>query len=150
MQIREIKPFPVICHSVVTDLSGLSALAGPVAKELYSEAVKHELEIAGPVFWSYFGFNGDPASKFRLEIALPLMVGKKVKTSFELKETAPFTCISTVHEGNWYEIPKAYEALHAQLAAGGRQATGDSRELYIHSNIYRQEVNVTEIQLGIR
>ena len=69
MQIRTIQPMQVFCFETETSLRDISQYIRVVARQLYADAIKHELEITGPVYWIYNGADGQPDTKFKLTIA---------------------------------------------------------------------------------
>ena len=147
-ELKTIKPITFLFHRTETTLADLINHV-PVGQQLFKEAVDKNLDIAGPVHWHYFGFEGDQ-KPFTLEIALP--VGHVIPDydgPFHFKRTENFTCACLTHEGRWDEIPKSYETLMEFIARQGRAAQTNSREIYVQADFHNQEANVTEIQIGV-
>jgi effector-binding domain-containing protein len=121
-----------------------------VGKALHLEAAKLGFEVTGPVYWNYFGFAGDPGKSFTLEISIPIAeLPVNYQGEFKIKRTEPFKCLSTFHEGSWYDIPKTYGSLMQYVMSHQLQPTFFNRELYINCDFSDPAGNITEIQMGI-
>lgn len=149
MQIKQVKPINFLFFRAETRISELSNFLY-VAKELFKEAVLHDLTITGPVHWHYFGFTGDESKPFTLEISLPVSdFPKDYDGKYHFKRTEPFKCVSVVHEGNWYEMPQAYGNLMQFVGDHKLVPNAVNREIYINADFTHPEANVTEIQMGV-
>ena len=121
-----------------------------VAKDLFKEAVTQDLTVTGPVHWHYFGFSDDETKTFTLEIALPIAdFPQEYDGRFHFKRTEPFKCVTLMHEGSWYEIPKSYHKLMEYAAKRKLTPNTINREVYINSDFKDPAANITEIQIGI-
>lgn len=149
MQIKQVKPINFLFFRTETKISELSNFLH-VAKELFKEAVLHDLTITGPVHWHYFGFTGDESKPFTLEISLPVSdFPKDYDGKYHFKRTEPFKCVSVVHEGSWYEMPQAYGKLMQYVGEHKLIPNAVNREIYINADFTHPEANVTEIQMGV-
>lgn len=145
---RRIKPANFLFFRTETTVNELAGFFD-VAPRLYAEAVKNNLRVTGPVHWHYAGFT-DIQKPFTLEIALPVgEIMPEYDGPFHFKRTDDFACLSLVHEGNWYEMPRSYGALIADAAEKGFKPSGNNREIYVNVDFANPEANVTEIQLGL-
>jgi hypothetical protein len=150
MQIKEIKPINFLYFKTETKVNELAGFVSRVGKALHLEAAKLGLEVTGPVYWNYFGFAGDPGKSFTLEISIPIAeLPANYQGEFKIKRTELFKCLSTFHEGSWYDIPKTYGALMQYIGSHQLQPTSVNRELYINCDFTDPAGNVTEIQMGI-
>ena len=148
-EFKTIKPITFLFHRVETTVANLIDQL-PVGQKLYKEAVEKNLNIAGPVHWHYFDFEGDQ-KPFTLEIALPVSSAiADYDGQFHFKRTEEFTCACLTHEGRWDEIPRSYDRLMQFLSANGREAQTTAREIYVNSDFNNQEANITQIQPAIR
>jgi effector-binding domain-containing protein len=148
-ELKTIKPITFLFHRTETMLADLINHV-PVGQQLFKEAVDKNLDIAGPVHWHYFGFEGEQQKPFTLEIALPVRNAiPDYDGPFHFKRTENFMCACLTHEGRWDEIPKSYDVLMAFIAKQGRTAQTISREIYVQADFDNQEANVTEIQIGV-
>lgn len=146
---RQVKPANFLFFRTETTVRELEKFL-PVANELFREAFENTLRITGPVHWHYFGFTGDEAKTFTLEISLPVAeVISEYDGRFHFKRSEPFKCVSLVHEGNWLDIPEGYGRLMQFISKKNLTPTGMNRELYINVDFNNPEANVTEIQMGI-
>jgi effector-binding domain-containing protein len=149
MQIKEIKPINFLFFRAETKVNELEKFL-PVAQELIAEAVKHSLFVTGPVHWHYFGFAGDVDQSFILEISLPVAEVLQVYDGkFHFKRTEQFKCVSLIHEGSWYEIPKSYEKAFVFIGTNDLKPMIANRELYINVDFNDPQANSTELQIGI-
>jgi effector-binding domain-containing protein len=150
MKIKEVKPISFLYFRTETNISELQNFFH-VAKELFREAVKHNLTITGPVHWHYFGFNGDFEKPFTLEISLPVgEVLAEYDGKFHFKRTESFKCVVLTHEGEWREMGKSYGQAMEFIAKNQLVPIAVNREIYINADFAFPEANTTEIQIGIR
>lgn len=150
MQIKEVKPINFLYFRTSTKVNELGRFVGIVARELYRDAVFNDLEITGPVYWNYFGFDGDESRPFILEIALPLSeLPRHYTGKFQIKRSDPFHCVSIVHEGSWYDMPKGYAKLKEFISANSLVPNAENREVYLNIDFINSQGNITEIQIGI-
>lgn len=149
MQIKSVKPINFLFFRTETRVGELANLTW-VARDLFKEAVAQDLTVTGPVHWHYFGFDGDESKNFTLEIALPIAeFPQEYDGRFHFKRTEPFRCVTSMHEGSWYEIPKTYSKLMEFVAKKKLMPIAINREVYINADFRDPDANVTEIQLGI-
>ncbi len=149
MQVKEVKPINFIYFRTEATLSMLQNFLS-VSKELFREAVSHDLQITGPVHWHYFGFSMDERKPFILEVALPVSeVLSDYDGNFHFKRTEPFKCVSIIHEGAWNELPSTYDKMSQFIAKHKLQPVACTREIYINADFNFPEANVTEVQIGI-
>jgi effector-binding domain-containing protein len=150
MQIKQIKPINFLYFRTETKISELAGFISRVPKALHLEAAKLGLHVMGPVYWNYFNFAGDDTKPFILEISIPVdELPVNYQGEFLLKRTPDFKCLSVVHYGDWYEIPKTYGSLMEYIHHHQLKPTLVNREVYIHCDFKDVDANVTEIQLGI-
>lgn len=149
MQVKAVKPINFLFFRTETKISELIKFL-PIGQELFKEAVHNNLTITGPVHWHYIGFEGDSNKSFTLEIALPVgEVLEEYDGKFHFKRTEPFKCVSAVHEGNWYDLPKSYGKVFEFIAANKLKPMASNREIYVNADFKDPDANVTEIQIGI-
>lgn len=156
MEVAEIIPVKKKVESITflffrteTHLTELGNFTS-VANDLYAEAVRCKLPIAGPAHWHYFGCNGNIVQKFTLEIALPVRHAiAEYDGAFHFKRTEPFSCVSLLHEGNWHELSRSYDKLMEFMRVQKLRASDVNREIYINVDFENPQANVTEIQVGI-
>ncbi len=149
-KLKEFQPINFLFHRAETKVTELANFL-PVAKELFKEVVRLNLQVSGPVHWHYTGFTGDESQTFILEVALPV---DKIPTdydgSFHFKRTDKFKCVVLTHEGAWTEIPQSYGKLMQFITERQLQPIGVTRELYVNADFVNPAANITEIQMGIR
>lgn len=149
MKIKVVKPINFLFFRTETTISDLTRFL-VTGQDLFKEAVLRELTITGPVHWHYFGFNGDVAKPFVLEISLPVgEIEGAYDGKFHFKRTEPFKCVSFVHEGGWTEIPESYEKIMKFIELEQLRPIAVNREIYVNSDFKDPQANVTEIQIGV-
>lgn len=149
MQIKAVKPINFLFFRTETNILELGNFV-LVGQDLFKEAVRYNLTITGPVHWHYIGFDGDVTKTFLLEISLPVgEILEEYDGSFHFKRTEPFKCVSTLHEGNWLNIPDSYNKMFEFINANKLQPLLSNREIYVNADFKYPEANVTEIQIGI-
>ena len=150
MLIKEVKPINFLFFRAVTKIDELIQFLS-AAPELYQEATRNNLRVTGPVHWHYFGFTGDGTQPFTLEVSLPVAeVLEGYDGRFHFKRTEPFRCVSVVHEGSWYEIPKSYDRVFRFISEKNLEPIAANRELYVNVDFRDPDANTTEIQIGIK
>lgn len=146
--VKSVQPINFLFFRTETSLHELSKFFD-VAPALFAEALKHNLQVTGPIHWHYFGFT-DVSKPFTLEIALP--VSETIPGydgPFHFKRTEVFKCVSVMHDGNWLELGQSYQKLTGHAAALKLMPTGNNREVYVNVDFVNPEANVTEVQLGV-
>lgn len=150
MEIKDFNPITVLCFTKQVTLDDLQEFVRIKARELYFDAVKSNLEIAGPVYWIYYGMDGNPKTVFTLEVALPVSENGKYKGDFQIKKLRPFKCLSSWHKGSWEKLADTYGALFLEIGKKSYTHTGECREIYQHLDFLNEENNLTEVQVGIQ
>jgi len=149
MLIKEIKPVSVLYFTQKTTLNGLGQYVRTVARQLYREACRADLEVTGPIYWLYYGMDGQPDTEFTLEIALPVTEPNAYAGEFSTKALPSFRCVSGLHTQAWEEMPETYGQLISELTAHGCTMNGICREVYVQMDFKTPGNNVTEVQIGI-
>lgn len=150
MQIKHIKPINFLYFRTRTRVGELGRFVGVIARDLYRDAAYQQLEVTGPVYWSYFGFTGDEQKEFVLEIGLPVAeIPAKYHGKFNLKHESDFYCVSLLHHGSWFDIPSRYSELNKYILNKGLTPSIHNREVYLNLDFVNPAGNITEIQIGI-
>jgi effector-binding domain-containing protein len=144
-------PFYSLSFEVRTSLSEIGQYIRSVARELYFEAARQELEVTGAIYWMYEGMDGDPTTLFDLRIALPVSRPKRPVNSakFKICLHEEFTHASILHQGPWELMGESYQKLISEIRQDGWAGNGGSREQYIHMDFDNPEANRTIIHLGV-
>src|SRR5215217_1759099 len=109
MQLKTILPIHVLYFETETTLAQIFQHVRLVARRLYRDAVRQDMEITGPVYWIYEGADGNPDTIFKLTIALPVNPAAPASESeFRQKFLEPFQCISQELQGNWNGLGATY------------------------------------------
>lgn len=146
MEIKEISPIPAIYVSTETTMKDIWSFVQVTPEKLYQKAEKLGLLIQGPQHWVYLNADGNPDTRFTLEIALP--VDKKMDES-EFKDYQPFKCATVIHKGPWNNFDETYKKLVSEIYQAGYNITNECREIYHVVDMEDPNRNITEIQMGI-
>jgi effector-binding domain-containing protein len=149
MLIKEIKPINFLFYRVETTINQLASYL-KVGQELFEEAVRHNINITGPIHWHYFGVAEDPQKSFRLEISLPVGdVLDEYDGRFHFKRTQLFKAVSIIHDGSWETMSTSYARLMDRIQKEHLKSIASNREIYLNVDFKNPEANLTEIQIGI-
>jgi effector-binding domain-containing protein len=149
MQVKKTSPMNVLSVEKRTTITQLSQYVRVVARNLYAQAHESGLEVTGPVYWMYYGMDGNPQTEFTLKIALPVHQCKPVPAEFACERLDAFTCVSALHEDVWEHMPQTYEKVIGWITGNGYQMNGICREIYIHMDFDTPQNSLTEVQIGI-
>jgi len=149
-EIKLILPITVLSFKKQVSIQDLQEFVRIKARELYYDAIHSNLEVMGPVYWVYYGMDGNPQTMFTLEIALPVLVSNGYSGDFTISQLAPFKCISAVHKGGWEKLPETYMKLYGEIGQAGYTPMNECREIYINIDFKNAENNITEVQVGIQ
>ena len=150
MQVRNYPAINVMYKTFQTTLLTLHDKIGTVARDLYAEAARQHLLVTGPVYWLYYGADGNPETEFKLEIAIPLSGTPALTGEFLFRELPEFRCLSDLHTGSWTEMGHTYSRLIQKANEEGLAMNDVCREIYINIDFTRDDCNLTEVQLGLR
>jgi effector-binding domain-containing protein len=151
MQVKTIRAMEVLCFETETTLEKMQQYIRIMARRLYSEASKLDLEITGPIYWLYDGADGKPDTIFKLTIALPVTTSDRKITGseFRIQTLDTFFCLAEQHLGNWMDLGKTYCNLMMAVNEKNLQVSGLVREIYLNMDFHNPEANITEVQMGL-
>ncbi|RPH31807.1 MAG: AraC family transcriptional regulator [Bacteroidales bacterium] len=150
MIIKKAPSMNLFCFSTEATLMELGKYVRVKAHETYIEAVKNNLEITGPIYWIYYGMDGNPETRFKLDIGVPVQHVKPTSDGFNCKTIGEMELATCIHEGSWDKFPQSYSSLIGELMKSGRMMNGIAREVYINIDFENPKNNITEIQLGLK
>ncbi len=151
MQIKTQPALNFLCVRFETTVATMMEKAAPYVPQLLQEILDQKLRLCGPVYWNYFGFEGDESKPFDLEVAIPVnAVTGDYHGRFSYRRSEPFRCVEAVHEGTWASIPETYGKLFAFIGQNRLIPTGENRECYINADFEFPEANQTIIRIGIQ
>ena len=149
MEKKSVEKTTVLMCSLESSLATLTNDVGTLANDLQKMASDLNLEIIGPQFWQYTNSDGQPNTKFLLDICIPVKEAKGNPSRFKFVELPVFNCISEIHKGPWNTMMNAYQKIMGEVARKSIPFSGVSREVYILSDFENQENCITEIQFEI-
>ena len=130
-------------------LGDLAALAGKIGREFYTYVADLDLLVCGPIYWFYYGIDGNPETVFTLEVVLP--VQGKIPTAVlpYFKKIPAFRCLSARYEGSWEGLPGQYEKMMQHIQSNQLKMSGIYAESFLHIDLEHPENQITEIQIGL-
>jgi len=149
METKLLPPVKVLYYSTQTTLKTLGEYVLNIAKQLYTESARLDLLPTGPIYWLYYGADGNPDTIFTLEIALPVNHTPIRASIFKYKVLPAFNCIDTVHYGKWETLPATYQKLIPQIMTNGHALSGFTREVYLNIDLNHPQYNITQVQVGV-
>lgn len=149
MEIKECQAIKTLSFTTQTTFVEMQNLVIGKAREIYQEAVNKGLDICGPVYWIYTGADGNPQTRFQLQIAVPVNIEMEFAGELVCKNLPDFKFVKYTHYGKWENFGEAYCKVFAFIADSGFKYSGTCREVYIHIDLENPDNHITEIQVGI-
>ncbi|HPR32406.1 MAG TPA: GyrI-like domain-containing protein [Prolixibacteraceae bacterium] len=150
MEKKNVEKQNVLMASLTASLATLTQDIGNVPNELMMVAEELGLEITGAQIWQYVGSDGQPDTRFRLDICLPVKEKKGDPGKFRFEVLPEFSCISEIHKGAWSNLGNTYQRLMGEMTRKSIFPTGTSREIYQNCDFDNPENCITEVQVEIR
>ena len=149
--VKTIAPIRVLFRRDQLTIPQVPAHATPAIDSLMAALRRADVLPAGPVIFVYYGIEADPTQEFDLDICAPLPADAVIPVAAPIgcKTLSAFDCISAGYVGSMHEIGGAWRQVAHAWRASGRQASGESREVYKHWIAFDSLENVTELQKGI-
>lgn len=150
MTIKTMPPMKILYHEARTTLKGLDEQGSHVVA-LYQEAARQQLIVCGPMYWFYFGADGNPETEFTLQIVVPVNKKPEETGRYKFRHVPEFKCSTQLHKGSWAELAPVYKSLIPEtLAAGYELAHSDEcREMYLNTDFEQGDNCLTEVQIGL-
>jgi effector-binding domain-containing protein len=150
MENKKVEKTTVLMYSLQSSLASMQKDVADIPNELMAEAQQLGLEIAGPQIWQYTGSDGQPNTKFKLDICIPVKAAKGDPGKFKFATLPEFKCISEMHNGPYNKLGNVYQRIMGEITRKSIPITGTSREIYITCDFVNQENCVTEVQMEIQ
>jgi effector-binding domain-containing protein len=149
MLIRTHPRMTVLFSSHQTTLGDLMSLSGTAVRHLYGYVADLNLLVCGPQYWFYHGVDGQPATPFTLEVALP--VRGKIPTAVlpYFKQLPAFRCLTSRYEGPWEGLAAEYQRMLQYVSDNELKLNGIYAESFLHIDFDDPDSQITEIHLGI-
>lgn len=150
METKQIQPKKMIVARTRTSHNKIMQDSDPLIQSMMAEIEKNGIAPAGPMEFIYYGATDDMNHEYTLEIALPLAQNADTtNTTFEIKDSQEFKCISHIHKGSLENIAGVYDELYQEIGKQDIHPTDQIREVYQNWVDFSSEENITEIQVGI-
>jgi effector-binding domain-containing protein len=150
MEKKSVEKTTVLMCSLQSSLASMMQDVGDIPNELMAKAKELGLEITGPQLWQYTGSDGQPNTKFTLDICIPVKAAKGDPGKFKFVTLPEFKCISEIHKGPWNLLGNTYQRLMGEISRKSIPFTGISREIYMVCDFEKPENCVTEVQIEIQ
>jgi effector-binding domain-containing protein len=150
MEKKSVEKTTVLMFSLQSSLASMTQDVGDIPNELMAKAQQLGLEITGPQMWQYSGSDGQPNTRFKLDICIPVKAAKGDPGKFKFVNLPEFKCISEIHKGSWDKLGNVYQRIMGEITRKSIPITGISREIYITCDFVNQENCVTEVQMEIQ
>jgi effector-binding domain-containing protein len=149
MEIKQLKSEFVYFKQIQTTLKEIGNFVGNTPAVVAEEAIKNGFKIVGPQIWDYSGADGNPDTKFTVDICFQVEEKHGINNP-NTKYLKGFKSASYVLKGPWSSLGNAYSTLIAEMEAGGLKPSDACREVYHLCDFEDQNNCITEIQLGIQ
>jgi len=150
MEKKSIGKTTVLMCSLKSSLATMQTDVGDIPNEMMAVATKLGLEITGSQIWQYTGSDGQPTTRFTLDICIPVKEAKGDAGKFKFSTLPEYMCISEIHKGSWDKLGNIYQLIMGEISRKSIPITGVSREIYMVCDFVNQENCVTEVQMEIQ
>jgi hypothetical protein len=149
MEKKNVEKTTVLMCSLQSSLSSMAGDVGNIPNEMMAKANELGLEITGPQIWQYTGSDGQPNTKFKLDICVPVKSAKGDPGKFKFVTLPEFACISEIHKGPWDKLGNVYQRIMGEITRKSIPFSGICREIYMVCDFEKPENCVTEVQVEI-
>jgi effector-binding domain-containing protein len=149
MEKKQTVELQALVFSVETTFGEMGAFVGTKMEQMMKDAALQGQQVAGAPMWVYTGADGNPTTRFTLDICLPVAPGTPYSGEFALKTLPAFTHVVTIHNGPWNELGNTYCMLMKHIDDQGLTYTGVCREIYHVMDFQNPQKNITEVQVGV-
>jgi effector-binding domain-containing protein len=150
MERKKVEKTNVLMYSLTSTLKTIADDCGQVSMDIEAKAKELGLEITGPQIWSYHGVDGNPNTRFKLDICLPVKEIKGEPGIFKFTQLPEINCLSEIHKGPWNQLSNTYMRMFGEMSRKGMVANGANREIYLNCDFEDEGNNLTEIQIEIQ
>jgi effector-binding domain-containing protein len=148
MEIKELSRVFVYYQQITTTLKEINHFIGDTPAKVAEEAIKKGYKIIGPQIWNYTGVDGNPDSRFSVDICFPVENSSETEDPYT-KYLEGFNGACYILKGPWSELNSAYSILISEMETQNLKPSDKCREVY-HLCDFENPINcITEIQLGI-
>lgn len=144
--LKSVEPLPVLS---IADTVDIYSDVMNLWRELRAYLRSHHIGWSLPniAIWQEIEFQ---ESNITAEAAIPFDSSIPTNDRVKRKVLPAVECmVSTIHLGDYEELPRAYEALIKWNETNGYRLNGPIREIYLHYERDNPAVNITEIQLPV-
>ena len=150
MEKKNVEKTTVLMYTLKSSLATMTTDVGNLPDEMMTIVQKLGLEITGPQIWQYTDSDGQPNTKFTLDICIPVKAANGDPGKFKFLTLPEFKCISEIHKGAWDKLGNTYQRIMGEITRKSIPFTGVSREIYIGCDFENPENCVTEVQMEIQ
>lgn len=148
MEIKTIETQQVYFEKFETTLREIGQYVGNKPAEMANEIENAGLTITGPQIWEYKGADGNPDTKFELNICFPI-AGETSTVSSKIKILKHAKFAIATHKGAWENLKHTYCKIMNEIGQKGMNVGSTCREIYHNCDFENQENNITEVQMEL-
>jgi effector-binding domain-containing protein len=150
MRQQTIRGYTYLSATTQTSLATIQQVVGPMTEKLLKAMKENSISPHGPMIFTYHGVTGDPRTKFKLEIGMPVEEGTKAPEGLTVAKIEPFKCATALYTGAIDGIGPAYQKLIPEIFEAGLMPAMISREFYLYWEDVQSPNNVIQIQIGLQ
>jgi effector-binding domain-containing protein len=128
IELKQIKPHPVICKLVVTARATIGRDLGRAYQELGAFLKARKVAVVGPPLAIY---RTPPGPKWRIEACLPPRTALTESDPFKLQKIAGGPAAVLTRRGPYGDMTPVYLALWTWINHQGYEPAGPPREVYV-------------------
>lgn len=150
MEQKQLNSIRVLKYTLHSTLKTLLADTGQIPMELMHKAAEFGVDPLTPQVWQYSGSDGNPETKFQLDICLPIADASGDPGKFQIDHLSSFKCLSHLHKGAWSNLGQTYQSMMSEMTSSGLQPTFTSREVYLKCDMENEANCLTEVQIEVK
>lgn len=133
-----------------TNLANIGAKIHALVPKLKQALAAARTQPVGPLEVIYRGLDGNPGTRFRMEVGFLVPDGTRPAEDAKARILAPFHCGSMTFTGKVADLGQAYGRLYGSLQASGRTPSAESRQMILYWEGTHSSNDLLLIQAGIR
>jgi effector-binding domain-containing protein len=150
MEQKQIDSIRVLKYTLHSTLKSLLADTGQIPMELMQKAAEFGVDPLTPQIWQYSGSDGNPETKFQLDICLPIADAAGDPGKFQVDQLSSFKCLAHLHRGAWSNLGLTYQNMMSEMASSELTPTFTSREVYLKCDMENEANCLTEVQIEVK
>lgn len=149
VRVLTLKPVTILHTSLETTLQDLHGEIKKILPDLIKAAREAKLPPDSPIVMVYHGVNGDPQTKFSLDVGVVVPKGTPAAGDYKVKDLPEYPCVSVLYSGPVQKMGQAYGKLVPAIGDAGKKPTDESRQMFLYWEGDDSPNNVTQVTMGI-